>query len=107
MPAAWAASATAVGPTRASSCAYTVLTELLGGVGHGQLTEAGAAVVLDGERRAADVDLDLRRPGVAVGEGDAVLEGGLEHERLEGGAGLAARAAAVDAAREVDLRASS
>ena len=29
MPAAWAASATAAGPTRASSCAYTVLTDCL------------------------------------------------------------------------------
>ena len=91
------------GPDLGEQLGVDGVDRLLGGVGHGELAEAGAAVVLDGERRAVDVDLDLRRPGVAVGEGHAVLEGGLEHEGLEGGAGLAARAAAVGAPREVDL----
>ncbi len=74
-----------------------------GGFGKGQLAEARTAVVLDGERGAFDVHLDLGGPGEAVAEGGPSLEGGLQHERLERRAWLAAGAAAVHAAHEVHL----
>ena len=81
MPAAWAD----VGDRRRTDLGDELgvdgVHRLLRGVGEGELAEAAPAVVLDRERRAVDVDLDLPAGREAVVERGAVARGRLGARR--------------------------